>query len=313
SFPGPRAPGPWAPARRAFSLASSTAVELTSVAQTAAYGAASATASAIAPEPVPTSTTTPCRSSRWPVAQTTSPVLVSRGVMTNGLVTSSRPPNVAVVAPMSSSLYQRTVFRNSTLTQREHDLARGVVVEAVARLATDPTDLDALERAARQAGPHPPVDLHGLGARPNERPQRARRRGYHRPLVVRLLERGLVAEATDRRAHALEARLEALRGPELPGAGELAAKLHADVTERPLAAASGQRVDEQCRERLVLVGGELDRLELWHDRIGLRGAARAGPGPPGAPLVADGGQSGPHEPLQPRARHVSVQSLLLGE
>src|SRR4029453_10753615 len=107
------------------------------------------------------------------------------------------------------------------------------------------------------------------------------------------------------RPHALEARLEALRGPELRGAGELAAKLDADVTERLLAAASGQRVDEQCRERLVLVGGGLDRLELWHERIGLRGGDRAGPGPPGAPLVADGEQSALDEPLQPRARHVS--------
>src|SRR4029453_5581755 len=228
SFPGPRAPGPWGPARCAFSLASSTAAELTSVAQTAACGAASATASAIAPGPVPTSTTNPGRSSRWPVAQTTSPVLVSRGVMTNGLVTSSRPPNV-VAASMLSSLYQRAVFRNSTLTELEHDLARGVVVEAVARLAPDLTDLYPLERAARQAGPHPAVDLHGLGACAHERPQRARGWREGGAVVVRPLEPGLVAEAPGRRRHPLEARLEALRGAQLRGPGELAAEVDSDL------------------------------------------------------------------------------------
>src|SRR5690242_13553697 len=131
---------PPSPARWALSLASSTAAGLVSVAQTEARGAALAIASAIAPDPVPTSTTTPGSPARWFVAQATSPVLVSRGVITKGLVASSSPPKVVIARSIVLSLYQRSVFRDCAV-QLEHDLARRVIVEAVPRLAPDLADL----------------------------------------------------------------------------------------------------------------------------------------------------------------------------
>src|SRR6478672_9010482 len=123
---------------------------------------------------------------------------------------------------MSVSLYQRTVFRNSTSGELEHDLARRVVVEAVPGLATDLPDLDAVERAACEPGPHPAVDLRGFRARAYERTERAGGCRNHGSPVVRVLERGLVAETPDRGAHALEAGLDALRGSESGGPTELA-------------------------------------------------------------------------------------------
>src|SRR5262245_3112433 len=133
--------------------------------------------------------------------------------MTNGLVTSSSPPNVATVGSMSVSLYQRTVFRNSAPSHLEHDLARGVVVEAIARLASHVRDVDAVQCAAGERGPHPAVDLDRLRACPHERAQRAGGRRDHRASVVRVLERRLVAEAPHRGAYAFEPRLELFRRP----------------------------------------------------------------------------------------------------
>src|SRR4029079_19102120 len=59
-------------------------------------------------------------------------------------------------------LYHKNVFRN-LLAQLEPDLAGGVIVEAVARVAAHRVRLDVAERAGRQARPHATIELDRLG------------------------------------------------------------------------------------------------------------------------------------------------------
>src|SRR5262249_19067617 len=121
-------------------------------------------------------------------------------------------------------------------------------VEAIPRLAPNLIDLDAVERAAGEAGPHSAVDLDGLGTSSHERAERAGGCRDHGSGVVCVLERSLVAETPDRRAHTLEAGVEGLRRGEPGRPGELAPELDADLAERFFTAACDQRVDEQPRE-----------------------------------------------------------------
>src|SRR5512133_2231793 len=107
-------------------------------------------------------------------------------------------------------LYHKNVFR--TLRQLEPHRARGVVVEAVPRVAADSAHVDAGEGAAGEPGPHSAVDLHGLLPRADERPQRARRGRDDCRVGLHTLDGRLVTEAADGLAQVLEARLELLHG-----------------------------------------------------------------------------------------------------
>src|SRR5919197_280779 len=114
---------------------SSTAVSLTSVAQTSAFGARSATATAIAPEPLPTSTTRPGSEPIRASARSTRRSVAGLGVMTRPGAVRSRRPAKEDWARLLSTLRSCRPRHRSYLAGLEDLLAADERAQALVLLA----------------------------------------------------------------------------------------------------------------------------------------------------------------------------------